>query len=64
MAELLKRTLLLTAQLKLRKMGRERVFGAVEKVWRNTRNVRPEVIEREVDAAVRAVRSRSSRKKA
>ena len=37
-------------QIEARKMRRERMFGAVEKVWRNTRNVKPEIIEREVDS--------------
>lgn len=50
-------------QLEARKERRERVFGMIEQVWRKTSKVRPEVIEGEVEAAIRAVRSRPPRKK-
>src|SRR5712692_8577281 len=49
--------------LESRKRHKERLFGMVEKVWRKNRNVAPETIEREVEEAVRAVRSRPSRRK-
>jgi prevent-host-death family protein len=42
---------------------RERFFGLVEELWRKNKAVRPEVIEREVREAVRAVRAKPARQK-
>jgi prevent-host-death family protein len=43
---------------------RERFFGTVEELWRRNKTVKPEVIEREVEEAVRAVRAKATRRKA
>lgn len=51
-------------QLEAREERRERLFGMIERVWRRTSKVSPEVIEREVETALSAVRSRSKRKPA
>lgn len=50
-------------QVEARKQRQERVFDMIEKVWQRTRSVQPAIIERQVEEAVRAVRSRSSRKR-
>ena len=42
---------------------RERLFGMVRDVQQRTKKLKPEVIEREVEAAIRAVRKRSARRK-
>jgi prevent-host-death family protein len=42
---------------------RERLFGMIEEVWNKNKKVKPEVIEREVAAAVRAVRRKPARTK-
>lgn len=47
-------------QLEERRKGRERLFGMVEEVWEKNKKERPEVIEREVQEAVRAVRARAA----
>src|SRR5205809_3154262 len=39
---------------------RERLFGMVEEIWNKNKKVKPEVIEREVAAADRAVRRKSA----
>lgn len=36
----------------------------IEEVWQRNKKVKPEVIEREVGEAVRAVRAKASRRKA
>ena len=51
-------------QVEARKERRERVFGMIGKVWARTAKTKPAAIEREVDEAVRSVRSRSGRKRA
>ena len=42
---------------------RARFFGAVEELQQQNQKVKPEVIEREVAEAVRAVRTKSARRK-
>lgn len=39
---------------------RERLFGMVEEVWKKNKKEKPEVIEREVQEAVRAVRAKAT----
>ncbi len=39
---------------------RERLFGMVEEVWKKNKKEKPEVIEREVQEAVRAVRAKAA----
>jgi prevent-host-death family protein len=51
-------------QLQARKERRDQMLAAVQDVWRRTKKVQPGRIEREVEAAVRAVRKRSPRKRA
>lgn len=41
---------------------RERFFGMVEELWQKNKGVKPEVIEREVTEAVRAVRAKAARR--
>lgn len=43
---------------------RKRFFGMVEELWKQNKKVKPEVIEREVQEAVRAVRAKATRRKA
>ena len=43
-----------------RRKRRVRLFGMVEKVWEKNKKEKPEVIEREVQEAVRAVRARAA----
>jgi prevent-host-death family protein len=43
---------------------RDRFFGMVEELRRKNKAVRPEVIEREVEETVRAVRAKLTRRKA
>ena len=43
---------------------RDRFFGMVGELRRKSKAVRPEVIEREVEEAVRAVRAKTARRKA
>ena len=50
-------------QLEARKELSQRVFGMLGRVWQKTQKVKAAVIEREVADAVRAVRSRSGRKR-
>ena len=50
-------------QVEERKKRRKRLFGMVEELWRKNKKVRPETIEREVGAAVRAVRTKANRKR-
>ena len=47
-------------QLEERRKRRERLFGMVEEVWEKNKKEKPEVIEREVQEAVRAVRARAA----
>ena len=42
---------------------RERFFGMVEELWKRNRTVRLDVIEREVQEAIRAVRAKAGRPK-
>jgi prevent-host-death family protein len=42
---------------------RERFFGAVEELQQQNQEVEPEVIEQEVRKAIRAVRTKASRRK-
>jgi len=39
---------------------RERLFGMVEEVWKKNQKEKPEVIEREVQEAVRAARAKAT----
>jgi prevent-host-death family protein len=48
-------------QLQGRKERRDHMLSAVQEVGRRTKKIKPERIEREVEAAVRAVRNQSSR---
>jgi hypothetical protein len=43
---------------------RDRFFGVVEELRRKNKVVKPEIIEREVEEAVRAVRAKTARRKA
>jgi prevent-host-death family protein len=43
---------------------RDRFFGMVEELRRKNKAVKPEVIEREVEESVRAVRAKTTRRKA
>jgi len=40
---------------------RERLFGMVAEVWRKNTGVEPELLDRDVEAAVRAVRAKARR---
>jgi prevent-host-death family protein len=51
-------------QLEDRAKRRERIFSRARKVWQATAKVKPAVIEREVGTAVRALRAKTTRKKA
>lgn len=42
---------------------RERFFGMVEELREKTKDVKPEIIERDVAEAVRAVRAKAARRK-
>jgi prevent-host-death family protein len=50
-------------QLEDRSKRRERVWRNVQKVWKSTARIKPAVIEREVERAVRAVRVNAKRTK-
>ncbi len=50
-------------QLEDRSQRRERLSANVRKVWRSNAKVQPTVIEREVEEAVRTIRTRPGRKK-
>src|SRR5713226_8351770 len=50
-------------RLEDRAKRRERIFARVRKVWQATAKVKPAVIEREVDSAVRGLRVKAPRKK-
>ncbi len=39
---------------------RERLFGMVEEVWKKNKKEKPEIIEREVQEAVRAARAKAT----
>ena len=43
---------------------RDRFFGMIEGLWRKNKRVKPETIEREVEQAIRAVRTKAARRKA
>ena len=43
---------------------RDRFFGMIEGLWRKNKRVKPEAIEREVEEAIRAVRTKAARRKA
>ena len=51
-------------QLEERQKRRERLFAMIDEVQKRNRSVKPEVIEREVREAVRAVRAKARRRKA
>ncbi|HLC41268.1 MAG TPA: type II toxin-antitoxin system prevent-host-death family antitoxin [Methylomirabilota bacterium] len=51
-------------QLKGWQKRRERFFEMVDGLWQKNKKVKPEVIEREVQEAVRAVRAKPSSRKA
>ncbi len=48
-------------QPRARKERRDHMLSTVQKVWRRTKKIKPTRIESEVEAAVRAIRNRSSR---
>ena len=54
------KTLKRIVELEERRKRRVRLFGMVEKVWEKNKKEKPEVIEREVQEAVRAVRARAA----
>ena len=43
---------------------RQRFFGMVGELWQKNKKVKPDVIEREVEDASRAVRAKATRRKA
>ncbi|HSD52193.1 MAG TPA: type II toxin-antitoxin system prevent-host-death family antitoxin [Candidatus Methylomirabilis sp.] len=43
---------------------RDRFLGMVGELWRKTKRVKPEAIERDVEEAMRAVHTKSARRKA
>ncbi len=51
------------AQLKAWQERRARFFNTLDEVGKKTKDAKPEVIEREVAAAVKAVRARTRRRK-
>jgi prevent-host-death family protein len=51
-------------QLEERQKRRERFFATVDEIRQKNKGVKPEVIEREVAEAVKAVRSRTARPRA
>lgn len=51
-------------QLEERTRRRDRFFGMVDEFWHKNRKVKPEAIEQEVEAAVRAVRTKTAHKRA
>jgi prevent-host-death family protein len=51
-------------QVQARKKHQERVFGMLDKLWKSRSAPKSAAVEREVAEAVRAVRSKSVRKKA
>lgn len=51
-------------QLEDRQKRRERFFTMIEEVQKRNKRVKPEVIEREVREAIRAVRAKARRRKA
>jgi prevent-host-death family protein len=51
-------------QLEARTKRRDRLFGLVQRAWSANAKVKPGVIEREVETAVRAVRAKARRKTA
>ena len=51
-------------QLEEQRKRRETFFSAVKEVWKRNKAVKAEVIEAEVDEAVRAVRVKPKRRKA
>lgn len=50
-------------QVEERKKRRDRFFRMVGEVWQKNKNVKPEAIEREVEAAIQAVRTRTARRR-
>ncbi len=52
------------SHLEEREKRRERLFQMVEEVWKRNAGTKPEVIEREVKEAIRAVRAQARRKRA
>lgn len=50
-------------QVEERTKRHERFFGMMEEVWRKNKKVNPATLEREVAAAVRAVRTEARRKR-
>lgn len=51
-------------QLEERQKRRERLFAMIEEVQKRNRGVKAEIIEREVQEAIRAVRAKVRRRKA
>lgn len=51
-------------QLEERATRKERLFGTVEKVWQQTKHLKPGIVDREVKQAIKAVRERAGRRKA
>ncbi len=50
-------------QLEARKKRRDRLFSLVEEAWERNKMVKPEAVERDVETAVRTVRSKAARKR-
>ena len=51
-------------QLEVWQKRRQRFFGMVGELWQKNKKVKPDVIEREVEDASRAVRAKATRRKA
>jgi len=51
-------------QIQVREKHKAQLFGMLDKVWKSAPPVKPAIVEREVAEAVRAVRTKSHRKKA
>jgi len=51
-------------QLEERRKRRTRLLGMIDEVWRKQKEAKPELVEQEVEAAVRAVRRRGAHKRA
>lgn len=51
-------------QLEERTTRKERLFGTVEKVWQQTKHLKPGIVDHEVKQAIKAVRERAGRRKA
>lgn len=51
-------------QLQTREKHKGRLFGMLDKIWKSAPQAKPAIVEREVAAAIRAVRAKPPRKRA